>query len=192
MRRPAGSPHGFTLVEVLISSTLGAMLMAAVLSSYLFLGRSLTRQANYQTLEAKGREALTYLRRDFALAQAVKTGTNPTSSTVTLALPAGEVTYAFAANALTRTANFGANPTITLLNNAYCTCTVFTFNYYTTTGGSPLDQNTSSVNEPLSIKQIKVGFTLQTPSAYSIQTRATYQTVSAPFLLRNRQLPTGS
>jgi prepilin-type N-terminal cleavage/methylation domain-containing protein len=192
MKRRSRSVRGFTLVEVLVSVTLGALMMAAVLSSYVFLGRNLTRLANYQTLEAKGREALTYLRRDFALALTVKAGTSPTSSTVTLVLPAGEVTYTYAASTLTRMANFGANPTITLLNNAYCTCTAFSFNYYTTTGGSPLDQVTSSVNVPYSIKQIQVAFTLQTPSVHSVQTRATYQVASANFLLRNKPLPTGN
>ena len=188
MRLPHSS-RGFTLVELLIGSTLAAIVMSAVLSSYVFLGRNLTRTANYQTLEAKGREALTYLRRDFALAQAVKTGTTPTATSVTLVLPAGEVTYAYSASTLTRTANFGANPSLTLLTNDFCTCTAFAFQYYTTTGGVPLDQNTATTYVPLSIKQIQAGFTIQTPSTHSVSTRAIYQAVSSRFLLRNKPLP---
>lgn len=190
--RSRQSQHAFTLIELLVGSALSAMVMAAVLSSYVYLGRNLTRLANYQTLETKGREALTYLRRDFALAQAVKTGTTPTASTVTLVLPAGEVIYTYASNTLTRTANFGPNPSVTLLKNDFCTCSAFAFNYYTTTGGVPLDQNTGTTNVPYSVKQIDVSFTLLTTSSQSVDTRAKYQAVSSRFLLRNKQLPNGT
>jgi len=189
MRSSPQSRHGFTLVELLVGSALAAIVMSAVLSSYVYLGRNLTKLANYQTLESKGREALTYLRRDFALAQNVKTGTSPTQSTVTLVLPGGEVTYTYASNKLTRTANFGANPSVTLLKNDFCTCPTFAFQYYTTNGDAPLDQNTATAYVPYSIKQIQVSFTVQTPSVHSVSTRATYEAVSSRFLLRNKQLP---
>jgi len=191
MRTPH-SQQGFTLVELLVGATLSALVMSAILSSYVFLGRSLTRQANYQTLEAKGREALSYLRRDFALAQAVKTGTSPAADTVTLVMPGGEITYTYAASTLTRTANYGSNPTITLLRNDFCTCPAFAFEYFTTAGFPPLDQNTATTFVPYSIKQIRVSFTVQSPGTLSADTRATYQAVSARFLLRNRQLPNGT
>ena len=116
--RPALS-RGFTLVEVLVSASLAAAVMAAVLSSFVFLGRNLTRLANYQALETKGREALTYLRHDLAVAAAVKPGTTPTASSVTLVLPAGEVTYTYdsTAGSLRRQAATGANPDFLLLKN---------------------------------------------------------------------------
>ena len=185
---------GFTLVEVLVASTLAAAVMAAVLATFVFLGRNLTRLANYQTLEAKGRQALIYLRQDFALAQAVKTGTTPTGSTVTLVLPAGEVTYAYDGTnyRLRRQANFGPNPDFYLLQNDYCTCTTFAFSYYTTTSGTPIDQISGSANVPYSIKQIEVRFIIQTPGTSSAATRATYEIVSSRLLIRNKQLPAGS
>lgn len=192
-RRPV-PPAGFTLVEVLISSALAAVLMAAVLSSFVFLGRSLTRLANRQTLEAKGRQALTYLRADFALAQAVKSGTTPTSSSVTLTLPAGEITYTYDSTAqrLRRQANFGPNPDLSLLQNDTCVCTAFAFSYYTTTNGTPTSQVTAGVEVPYSIKQIQVNFTLQTPGTASPATQSTYDVVSSRFLIRNKQAPDGT
>ncbi len=158
MKRRFELCRGFTLVEVMIGSSLAAAVMAAVLSSFVFLSRNLARQANYHSLENKGREGLTYLRRDFALARAVKGGTAPTVSTLTLVLPAGDVTLTYdgAAGSLRRQATFGANRDFTLLASGYCSCTAFAFNYYTTTGGSP---GTGGVNVPYSVKQIQVRFT---------------------------------
>jgi len=191
-RRTPGA--GFTLVEVLIGSTLAAAVMAAVLTSFIFLGRSLARLANYQTLEAKGRQALTYLRSDFAQAESVKTGTTPTASGVTLVLPAGEITYTYdsTAQSLRRQATFGPNPDLRLLQNDYCSCTSFSFDYFTTSNGSPASQVTPTVNVPYSIKQIQVRFTLQTPGTASPSTRATSQVVSSRFLFRNRASPDGT
>jgi prepilin-type N-terminal cleavage/methylation domain-containing protein len=192
--RRSNSPAGFTLVEVLIGTTLAALVMAAVLSSFVFLGRSLGRLANYQTLEAKGREALTYLRGDFAQAQAVKNGTTPDATTVTLVLPGGEVTYTYDSTALSlhRQANFGANRDFYLLQNDYCSCTTFTFGYYTTTDGTPTSQATPGLNVPYSIKQIQVRFILQTPGTASPATRVSHEIVSSRFLVRNKRPPDGS
>ncbi len=191
--RPAPS-RGFTLVEMLVSMSLAATILAAVLSSFVFLGRNLTRLANYQTLETKGREALAYLRRDLAVAEAVKSGTTPTASSVTLVLPAGEITYTYdsAAGSLHRQATTGANQDFLLLKNDRCTCTTFAFDYQTVTGGAPTSQLDASSNVPYGIKQIQVHFVLATPGTQADATRTTYAAASARFLLRNKQLATGS
>jgi Tfp pilus assembly protein PilW len=193
MRREE-SPAGFTLLELLVGFTLSAVIMAAVLSSFVFLGRSLTRLANHQTLEAKGREALTYLRGDVALAQAVKTGTTPTAATVTLVLPAGEVTYTYdgTAGSLRRQAAFGPNPDLYLLHNDLCSCTAFSFGYYTTANGAATSQITPALYVPYSIKRIQVHFTLQTPGTASPSTRASDEVVSARLLIPDKQPPDGS
>jgi prepilin-type N-terminal cleavage/methylation domain-containing protein len=186
--------RGFTLVEVLVSTSLAAMVLAAVLSSFVFLGRNLTRLANYQALETKGREALAYLRHDLAVAEAVKSGTTPTASSVTLVLPASEVTYTYdsTAGSLRRQSAAGVNPDFLLLKNDYCTCTTFAFDYQTVTGGAPTSQLNASSNVPYGIKQIMVSFVLATPGTAATTTRVTYTAVSARFLLRNTQLVTGS
>jgi prepilin-type N-terminal cleavage/methylation domain-containing protein len=194
MMRRSQACRGFTLVELLIGATLSAALMAAVLSTFVFLGRNLTRLANYHSLEAKSREALTYLTQDLALAQAVKSGTAPTATTVTLVLPSGEVTYTYdtAALKLRRQATFGANRDFSLLTNDFCTCTAFAFDYYTTSGGAPTSQITTATNVPYSIKQIQVRFAVETPAGYSSLTHETYSAVSSRYLVRNRQLPDGT
>lgn len=191
-RRPAHS--GFTLVEVLIGSTLAAIVLAGVLTSFVFLGRSLTRLANYQMLEARSREALTYLHDDFTVATAVSNGSTPTSTSLTLSLPAGTVTYTYDATAksLRRQATFGASQDLTLLQNDHCNCIAFGFTYYSGTNGSVNSQINSSVNVPYSIKQVQVNFTLQNPATASTGAQARFDMVSPRFQLRNKPPPDGN
>lgn len=194
MRRRPTPRGGFTLVELMVASTLAAVLMAAVLSTFTFMGRNLARLSSYQALEAESRKALNYLRRDFAVAQAVKRGTTPTSSTVTLVLPSGEVTYTYntASRNLRRQSTFGANADFTLLRNSACECTSFAFAYYTTTDGDPTAQTSPTTNVPYSIKQIEVRFAVASPTTWSTQTRTHYEAASPRFLLRNRQATDGT
>lgn len=194
MRRPSTPRGGFTLVELMVASTLAAILMAAVLSTFTFMGRNLARLSSYQALETESRKALNYLRRDLAVAQTVKRGTTPTSSAVTLVLPAGEVTYTYdtASRNLRRQSTFGANSDLTLLRTSSCECPSFAFSYFTTTDGAPTAQAAPSTNVPYSIKQIEVRFAVESPTTWSAQTRTRYEAASPRFLLRNRQATDGT
>jgi prepilin-type N-terminal cleavage/methylation domain-containing protein len=188
------SRAGFTLVELLVGMTIGSVVMAAVLSSFVFLARNFTRLANLQTLERQGRTALAYLQADLAVAQGVKAATTPTATSLTLLLPAGEVTYTYDSGnqRLRRQAAFSTNPDLRLLNAAGCRCTTFAFTYFTGSNGSPLDQMSGTANTPLSIKQVQVRFLLQTPSGESTQTRMSYAGVSPRLHLRNKRMPNGN
>jgi prepilin-type N-terminal cleavage/methylation domain-containing protein len=194
MRHHALLPRGFTLVELLIGSSLAAFAMMALLSSFVFLARNFTRLANRQALEGQSHTALAYLRADLTQARAVKSTGPATASSVTLVLPAGEVTYTYdgGAGRLLRETNFSSQPELSLLYGPNCRCTAFAFSYFTGTGGSPAAQLSSSTNTPYSIKQLQVSFELQTPAAESAQTRMQYKTVSARLNLRNRGAPDGS
>ncbi len=194
MRSPPQRRRGFTLVELLIGSSLAAMAMVALLSSLLFLARNFTRLANILALENSSRTALAYLKADLSLAQAVKSGSPATVDSVTLVLPAGEVTYTYESGAgrLLRQAGFGSQPEIELLNAANFRCTAFAFNYYTVTGGSPADQLAPGTNSVSSIKQLQVSFELETPASESAQTAMRYETVSARLNLRNKRAPDGN
>lgn len=193
MRSRPSSRRGFTLLELLVSSALASMLMVAILSTFIFLGRSLSRLASYQALENEARKGLGYLRQDFALARAVKSGTTPTGATVTLVLPTGDVTYTYdsAAKKLTRAAPGGLNPSFTLLQSSQCDCTAFAFQYYTTGDAAPTDQSAPTTNVPYSIKQIEVGFTLESPGTMSSLLRTRYEVTSSRFLIRNRSALNG-
>lgn len=194
MSKPARRDQGFTLVELLVAASLAAFAMTALLSSFVFLARNFTRLANYQALENEGRRALTYLQADLELAEAVKPGTNPTANSLTLVLPAGEVTYTYDSGAqrLRRQAGFGTSPDIGLLAGASCRCTDFIFDYFTTSNGAPVAQLAPGTFVPYSIKQVRVRFDLQTLAAAADETRVTYAAVSARMNLRNKRLPDGN
>jgi prepilin-type N-terminal cleavage/methylation domain-containing protein len=203
MNRPRPSARrGFTLVELIIGMTLSAMLMLAVLSAYVFLGRNLTRLALQQEQERQSRGTLARLTADLRLTQSVSSATN---DALALTLPAGTVTYTYnsTTKTLTRTASFGASPTLVLLGSpasvalgspapGAIVCTVFAFNYFTTKDGAPTDQVTPANYVPLSIKQVAVSFTLEAGTIGGTGASVTFKTASGRFILRNRQLPTGS
>jgi prepilin-type N-terminal cleavage/methylation domain-containing protein len=184
----------FTLVEVMVASGLGAVILASVLSTYIFLARNLARLSSYQALEQESRKALSYLAQDFRQARTVKNGTTPTASTVTLVLPAGEVSYTFDATAkrLRREATFGANRDFYLLRSSHCECTTFGFRFFTTSDAAPTDQSTPEKNVPFSIKQIEVGYIVESPSSWSSETRTRVSVAAARYLIRNRGAPDGN
>jgi prepilin-type N-terminal cleavage/methylation domain-containing protein len=194
MRPHASPPRGFTLVELLIGSTLAGFAMMALLSSFVFLARNFTRLANLQALEGQSRTALAYLQADLAQARTVKSSGPATATSVTLVLPAGEVSYTYDSGAgrLLRQANFSSQPEISLLKAPNCRCTAFAFSYFTGTGGSPAAQLATATNTPYSIKQLQVSFELQTPAAEAAETRMQYKTVSARLNFRNRGAPDGT
>lgn len=78
--RPTTDKRGFTLVEVLIGMTLSLMVMGAVLSGYVYLGRNFTRSlglssANEPTLESQGRRTLALFAQDVRMASGVDPAT---------------------------------------------------------------------------------------------------------------------
>ncbi|MBC7369104.1 MAG: prepilin-type N-terminal cleavage/methylation domain-containing protein [Undibacterium sp.] len=182
MPRPRHN-RGFTLVEALVASTLSAMLMLAILSSYIFLGRNLTRLANLQIVEAKSRIALGLLARDFQRASAVGSAT---SAGVTLTVPGGTVTYTYTYPTLTRVSTV-ASDSFANADLFGGDCTAFSFSYYSTTGATAL----SGTVVPLSVKRIGVSFTVEGGTT-AVGTWVSRQTVSSRVLLRNKALPTGS
>ncbi len=193
MNRRAKSRAAFTLVELLIGSTVAGFTLAAVLSAYIFIGRNLARLSSYQSLENESRKVLAYLSRDLMLAQSVKTGTTPTESAVTLVLPAGEVSYSFnSTTGLRRQTTFGTSPDLTFLRNDSCACTSFRFRYFTVTDGAPTDQTSPSAYVPYSIKQIQVGFVLESPTSWTAETRTRFEMASSRYVFRNRGAPDGT
>lgn len=178
------NPRGFTVVEVLISSALGAMLIIAMLNVYVFLGKSMIRAANIQEMEYRSRIALGLLNRDFETATAVA---SPTDNSVTITVPSGTVTYSYSSvnKTLTRTATAGAFTNREFFQG---TCTAFTFNYYSTRGTTAL---TGANLIPLSVKRINASFTLQRGAA-NLGTFTELKTVSARVLMRNKALPNGT
>ena len=80
--------RGFTLMEVVISMALLAILCTAVISAYLFMGRNLERLMNSQKQGVSSRRALQQFTADVGSAIAI---TSATSSLLTFATPSSLV-----------------------------------------------------------------------------------------------------
>lgn len=205
---------GFTLVEVLVGAALSAAVMAAVLSSYIYMGRGLGRLANQQTLESEGRRTIAFFTRDARMASDLTDTANLSATRVALLVPAASgtntITYYYnntpaavavtingtsismPANTLTRCVYNGTSVSaLTLLrlrninNSAVATRSDLTFRYYDSSG----NEYTTYVNYLPGIKQLSLEFTSTNGNTVddsaSSQT-ATYQAKSARIVLRNR------
>lgn len=185
--RSAKSTVAFTLVELLIGMSLAMMVMLAVLSSYTFLGRSLVRLVNQQTLITSGQRTLAYLTQDVRMASGIS-GT-PSASSLVLTLPTATgtttVTYTYNSSARTLTRTVGAATPLTLLSQL----TSSTFSYYDGSGNQFTSSTLSGGNYLSSIKQVSLSFVCQTGTnsdgSRAPQT-ADFQTSSPRLILRNQ------
>ena len=170
-RRAAG---GFTLVEVLVTTALLAIVIAGVFAAYLFVARNLTRLVNVQQQQVESRRTLRTFTQDVSAASQITTASStqlvivkPTASGTTT------VTYAYSSGNRTLVRTEGAGST-TLLTGL----TSFTLSYYNE-GGSAV---TSS---PQSVKSVEMMFSSTAGTATS-GTQAAYTTVSPRVVLRNK------
>jgi Tfp pilus assembly protein PilW len=62
---------GFTLVEIMIGSTISAFILAGILSTFLFMGRSGANVQNYSDMESQARKALEIFAEDSRQAAAI-------------------------------------------------------------------------------------------------------------------------
>ena len=69
--------------------SLALMVMTAILSSYTFLGRSLARLVNQQSLQSEARRALAYFAQDVRMASGLTDTANLSATRVSLTLPTG-------------------------------------------------------------------------------------------------------
>jgi prepilin-type N-terminal cleavage/methylation domain-containing protein len=207
--RPTANSRGFTLVELMISMSLGTVVMLAVFSTYNYLGRNLTKLSYRHILESQSRKILTSLAGDIRKTKSIAAAS---ATALNLRLIDGSsVDYTFNAGTgkISRDPD-GAGPApAAILNydigdaNVQVPVTLpnFSFTYYTTTGNAftvagtgPTYQNTTTI-VPKSIKQVVISFTLQAGTT-AIQgqqgTLTTYPVTSNRQLFVNRSMPDGS
>ena len=205
MMRQFNSSRGFTLVELMVSMSLGMIVMLAVFSTYAYLGRNLTRLSYRSVMESQSRKILATLAADIRNTKSIANppSANPSSTSLTLNMTSGgTVVYDYSANKLTRNPNgTGAIALIYDIGDANVQVPVsmlnFSFLYSTTSGGDPASQFAAPASPitPMSIKQVAINFTLQagTDAIQGQQgTQSIYQVASSWMPLVNRQLPDGS
>lgn len=137
------SRRAFTLVELMVTVGLAAIVMAGMLNAYTFLGRNLTGLSRLEKFDGKSQRLLVLFGRDVGAATAV---TSASTTAVTFILPSGAVSYAWdsGAQTFTRTAG-GASET--LLGDVIAA----EFKYYSRDG----DLNPTAI----SVKQVQLTLT---------------------------------
>lgn len=191
-RRPcrpeSGRPRaGFTLIEVLISSALASAVLAAVFSTFLFLGRSGANMANYTTMEAEARKALELFAEDTRQGGGVIWNSATSLTLVVNNLP---ITYAYNAGArtFTRTYRPSASSTATRTVVLVTGITDFSFLAYKITGTPITDFSTAAARAQANVSTKQVQLSLSASRTATTVTTATNIVLSARYVLRNRKV----
>jgi prepilin-type N-terminal cleavage/methylation domain-containing protein len=203
--------RGFTLVELLVATSIAMVFIAGMLSSYLFLGRNLVRDTNRQQLEAQSRNMLQTFARDVGVADRIAGAYNsadditsdsswqtmPTSSQAVfrMSAPNGSggtyryaVTYAYDPNAdtVTRVVSSGLNsgipPSNFNANNLVLLMHASSFSF------NYLDRAANTASNQLGIKQIEVASFTLTNGTATTGTQSTFTGASGRLVLRNQHL----
>ena len=173
------SSRGFTLVEVMVASTLGTLVLAGILTTFLMLGRSGANVANYSMMEAESRRGLEELSQDLRMAKEI---TWNAAESVTLTVPdnytatGNRVTYAFDRTSkefyrMPGTAS-DTNPKTVLVRSA-ASCTFARF-----------DRQNNATTNPSSIKRLQLTLVVRRKS--QTVAAASNTIFSASYILRNR------
>jgi prepilin-type N-terminal cleavage/methylation domain-containing protein len=188
----AAASAGFTLVELIVSVTLSAMIFAAILGGFTFLGRNLTRLVNTRDQDAKSRRAFYQFGQDITAATTL--GGTASDGTLELTVQGlGNVQYAFdpAAFTFSRIAPAVAAPHAPETTVLLTDLSSFTFKYYNQAGtrlslgtNPDVDLTKSGIQ---SVKEIELSFTSAVGNSAS-GTRTVFAGKSPRFVLRNRPL----
>jgi type II secretory pathway pseudopilin PulG len=186
---------GFTLTEVLIASGLCAVLMGAVMSTFLTVGRGGMNLANYAAMDGEARLGLDVFGRDIRQAEDI-TWISPTSFTVQVRGAA--ITYALQYDSVRREWQLlrGDRPVIKGVDKD-----TFKLTAYTVTFAAPIegdDAETGAELRPVEVslddllrasretKQLQLEFKTVRPSPTLAAT--SNSVVSARFILRNKRV----
>jgi prepilin-type N-terminal cleavage/methylation domain-containing protein len=176
---------GFTLVELMVSLSVSAIVLGGVLAAYIFLGRNLARLVNTQHQQVQSRRTLVMFTKDLSTASALSTAT---TSQITLTKPVSSgnatVAYVYTAPSPASAANGTLVRTETLPSSSPTTLTIlsgltsFTFNFYN--GGG-----TAVTSSPQSVKTVEFSFASAAGNANNA-TLTAFNSVSPRVVLRNK------
>jgi prepilin-type N-terminal cleavage/methylation domain-containing protein len=184
--KPTGRARGFTLVELLIATALSSVLLAAVLTSFLMLGRSGTNLSNYSEMESQARVSLERFAQDVRQAGNIVWNSDTNVTLSFNGLP--DVTYGLGGTGNTqfiRTVNSTPIESSVLISNVLPA--TFKMSAYTVTGYAlPVSTATERLAANRDTKQLQ----LQLNSFRKSVTvnRATNTVLSARFILRNKRV----
>lgn len=179
-QRPPCRPRirGFTLVELMIGAALSTFILAGVLSTFLFLGRSGASVQGYNDMEARSRGCMELFAED--VRQATDIAWN-SSTSVTLTVNGAAVTYDCTGASFARTDAAGRRVLFTGI-------TAFAFKAYNITGTEITDFSTAAAltTAGTATKQLQISLTAKRSNTTAVD--ATNAVLSARFILRNKKV----
>ena len=178
VRDGGAAARGFTLVEMLIGSSLAAFILTAVMTTFLFLGRSGANIQNYNDMEAQSRRALEQFAQDVRQASDV-VWTSSTDINLTVDTATIRWRYVSSDGTFRRTGDGAERTMITGI-------TTFTFQPYSITGSSVSLADLTAARRQT--KQLQIS--LEAQRADRTVARATNLVLSARYILRNKRVTT--
>ena len=180
---------GFTLAELLVSTAIGGIILAGVMTTVMMITRSGYLLNNYIEMEKQARLALETFAVDARITESV-TWTRKTGSTdlagITLTPPDGKsitYTYSSAAGTLTRTDNTTRKTTTLVSGIQSLSFTAYKYS----DGPEPVAIDASITSDTLLKNDTKmVQISLSAIRARSLLADATNNVVSARYVLRNK------
>jgi Tfp pilus assembly protein PilW len=183
-RKAANRARGFTLVEMMIGAGLSSFILAGVLSTFLFLGRSGANISNYSDMEAQARKALELFAEDTRQASAVSWAG---SHSVTLTVNSVGVTYTYAAGAFSRTV--GSSSSTTLLTGIQTpTSSNPFFRAYSINGAEITDFSTTTARTTANNTTKQIQISLRAARTTQTVAAASNIVLSARYVLRNKRV----
>lgn len=171
--RVSRTARGFTLVEVMVASGLALVLLAAVMSTFLFLVRGGLRMAFYRDMEAQSRLVMQQFGADAR--QATHVVWNNANS-LTLTVEGATVTYAYDSSAHTLLRQDAGRPARVVASGV----TAFTFKAYDYNSSAlSLGAPTAQTNAATKIVQLDLDM-----SRSGSRISATNQIISTRYMLR--------
>jgi len=171
--------RGMTLVEVMVSATIGAFVLTAIITTFLFMGRSGTNVQHYSDMENQARKALEMFAEDVRQASVIVWTSN---QNVLLTVNGSGIRYSYASNILTRT-----NTTSGVATNLVTGISSFEFKAYNITGTElALVTATNLTDAGKQTKQLQISLEARRQSTTVVA--ATNTVLSARFILRNKKV----
>jgi prepilin-type N-terminal cleavage/methylation domain-containing protein len=184
----SSAARGFTLVELMIGAALSSFILAGVLSTFLFLGRSGANVQNYNDMEAQARRCLEMFAEDVRQASAI---TWTSSTSITLTVNSASITYAYVLDPTNTTlvmrkrfSRTDAAGTRVLLTGI----TTFSFKAYTITGTEITDFSSAGALSTAGNSTKQLQLSLATARSSQTVVDATNTVLSARFILRNKHV----
>ena len=161
-----------------MGAALSGMILAGVLSTFLFLGRSGINVQNYNDMESQARKALEYFSEDVRQASAIS-WTSTTSLTLTVNSMPIVYSYNDTTKIFTRTNGSDVKSLLTGI-------TTFQFKGYTITGTEITDFSTTAALTAAGKVTKQLQISLEAARSNKTVVSATNTVLSARFILRNK------